>query len=74
MKVLFATIAALVSFIMWLGYPAMGKELGHLNIRVVDISASGQITVEISNPSDAPVRIWEDSNSWGAARWRVLLL
>jgi hypothetical protein len=43
-----------------------------MTIRIVDASASGRIRVEIGNSSQRSVRLWRDSNSWGAARWRVL--
>jgi hypothetical protein len=41
-------------------------------IEIVKVSPSGSIDLEISNPSKKPIRLWEDSNSWGAACWRVL--
>lgn len=43
-------------------------------LRVKEASHSGAIVMELANRSGKPIRIWKDSNSWGAARWRVLLL
>jgi hypothetical protein len=56
--------------------PASAKdESGNeLRLKIADIGRSGTLTIQISNYSKEPIRIWEDANSWGAARWRVLLL
>ena len=43
-----------------------------LQLHVANIAQSGSLTVEVSNSSKRPIRIWEEDNSWGAARWRVL--
>jgi len=43
-----------------------------LTLKIRAISPSGGVTAEIYNSSREPIRIWKDSNSWGAARWRVL--
>src|SRR5215472_18471589 len=48
------------------------KLVSSLVIKVSDISASGSISVEISNTSKEPIRLWRDSSSLGAARWRVV--
>jgi hypothetical protein len=48
--------------------------MNNLKIRVVDVSPSGIITLEVINSSKKRIRIWNESNSWGAARWRVLLI
>jgi len=45
-----------------------------LTIKIVEISRSGEITVGVSNSSTEPIRVWRESNSWGAAHWRVLLI
>jgi hypothetical protein len=45
-----------------------------LDIKVVQASRSAKMKVNIVNPSEKPLRIWKDSNSWGAARWRTLVL
>jgi len=54
--------------------PAMAdiQSLEHVKIEIVRVLPTGTIMIEIRNTSKAPIRIWEDSNSWGAARWRVL--
>jgi hypothetical protein len=43
-----------------------------LTLKIRALSPPGGVTVEIYNTSREPIRIWKDSNSWGAARWRVL--
>jgi hypothetical protein len=45
-----------------------------LMLSLKNVSTSGQLTVEILNRQRTPLRVWEDSNSWGAARWRLLCL
>lgn len=45
-----------------------------LTVRIAGIDHSGRITIELNNESSKPTRIWKDSNSWGAARWRVMVL
>jgi hypothetical protein len=43
-----------------------------LDVRKVDMV--GTLEVRMSNQSTKLLRIWRDTNSWGAARWRVLRL
>lgn len=50
------------------GMPAMANP----TCRIVSVSQSGSILLEIRNPSDRSMRLWEETNSWGAARWRLL--
>jgi hypothetical protein len=45
-----------------------------VKIGKVEASRAGDITVEILNSSKKPIKLWDDSNSWGAASWRVLLV
>ena len=53
---------------------AKGKSKNDLKVKIVEVLPSGGITVELSNSSKELIRIWRDSNSWGADRWRVLLI
>ena len=53
---------------------AKDRSMEDLKINVVEVSRSGSITVEITNASGVPIRVWQESNSWGAARWRVTLI
>ena len=53
---------------------AKNKPTNELTLTIVDVSPSGSITVRISNHSKQAVRLWKESNSWGAAHWRVLLI
>ena len=45
-----------------------------LDLNVVQVSRSAKMKVNIVNPLEKPLRIWKESNSWGAARWRALVL
>lgn len=45
-----------------------------LTIGKLDVSRRGNLVVELANSSKEPLKVWKDSNSWGAARWRVLLI
>jgi hypothetical protein len=46
--------------------------MGGLTLAIKEVKPSGVVTVEIDNSSQKPIRIWKESNSWGAAHWRVL--
>jgi hypothetical protein len=43
-----------------------------LTLKIEALFPPGRVTVEICNASSERIRIWKDSNSWGAARWRIL--
>ncbi|HEU0046292.1 MAG TPA: hypothetical protein VFQ43_01650, partial [Nitrososphaera sp.] len=45
-----------------------------LYITKLEVSLAAQVTLQLENSSKATLRIWKDSNSWGAACWRVLLI
>jgi len=61
--------ALLLSTVVLYALPVMA-----LNLKVVSASSNGTIEVELTNGSQKPVRVWKDGNSWGAARWRLLVL
>src|SRR5260370_39239818 len=48
------------------------QAMDELRIEISKVDPSGMITIEMSNLSKEPLRIWQDSNSWGAFRWRIL--
>ena len=48
--------------------------INSVKIEKAEARRTGDITVQILNLSKKPIRLWEDSNSWGAGHWRVLLL
>jgi post-segregation antitoxin (ccd killing protein) len=50
------------------------KSMNALNITKLEVSRAAQATLQLENSSKAPLRIWRDSNSWGAACWRVFLI
>jgi hypothetical protein len=45
-----------------------------LKTEVEEVMPSGSITVRISNSSKDVIKLWKQSNGWGAACWRVLLI
>jgi hypothetical protein len=45
-----------------------------LALRIATVSVNARISVELHNVSAGPIRLWEESNSWGAAHWRVLII
>jgi len=53
---------------------ARDKSMNSLKIGKVKVSPAGNLTIEIDNFSTQPLKLWKDSNSWGAASWRVLLI
>jgi hypothetical protein len=55
--------------------PARGLEQGSpagLELRVVNVSPPRVISIELKNVTAHALRLFRESNSWGAARWRVL--
>jgi hypothetical protein len=43
-----------------------------LNLSVIGVSHSGQLTVRLNNVGKETVRVWDAANSWGSTCWRVL--
>ena len=43
-----------------------------LEMEIQEVSATGTVVVQIRHSSSQSCKIWEESNSWGASRWRVL--
>ncbi len=50
------------------------KSTNGLVLRIASISATGQISVEMHNVSPKMIKLWKESNSWGSAHWRVLIV
>ncbi len=50
------------------------KSINSLGIGKVEVSRTGIITAQVENPLREPIKVWQDSNSWVAACWRVLLI
>jgi hypothetical protein len=68
-------IYAMIIFPVTFASPRDAKvSMNNLVIKILEVSSSGTISVELSNPSDVPIKVWKDSNSWGAARWRVAIV
>ena len=53
------------------GAPAPAPVKG-LALEISNVAPFGIVQVKFRNLSADPVRIWDEANSWGAARWRVL--
>jgi hypothetical protein len=51
---------------------AQDKSMNGLEIKITEVSRSGSVTVKLRNGSKDPIKVWQESNSWGAARWRIL--
>lgn len=51
---------------------AKDMAMSDLSLEIVKLSPAGAITVAMGNSSDKPLKLWNESNSWGAAHWRVL--
>ena len=70
------TIIYLLLFSGMLGKSASTdyQHINDLQLHITNASMSGVATVEIKNASSKPLRVWDESNSWGAARWRIFLV
>lgn len=53
---------------------AQDAPVNKISIELLRMSHTGEITVKMTNISKQTIRVWQDSNSWGAAHWRVLVL
>jgi hypothetical protein len=50
------------------------ERLGDLQLSITAVSASGSLTVRMTNSSRRPLRIWTEANSWGALKWKVAIV
>jgi hypothetical protein len=50
---------------------AQDKPMNGLEIKIAEILRSGVVTVEVRNACKVAIRIWRQSGSLGADRWRV---
>jgi hypothetical protein len=74
MKVFSFVLYFVVSFAVG-SAAAASESLKDLKLTILDVSGSGSLTVSISNSSQQKsLRVWRESNSWGASRWRVLFI
>jgi hypothetical protein len=71
MKV-FSSLLILANLFLGSVMVAQDKPMNGLEIKIVEVLPSGGITARVSNSSKNPIKVWQESNSWGAARWRVL--
>ena len=51
------------------------ESLKELQLIIVKIAPSGGITVRMSNDSQSKsLKVWTEANSWGALRWKVVVI
>lgn len=78
LRVMKATLYGLMIslFSAMLSFSAAAQTLSSrgLSIQVQSLSGSGLIQVTLINTAQKQIRIWQDTNSWGSARWRVLIV
>jgi hypothetical protein len=54
---------------------AASGSLKDLQLSIINVAPSGIVTVRMANSSrQKTLRVWIEANSWGALRWRVLVL
>ncbi len=50
------------------------KPMDAITLKIIQASAAGIVKLEVRNSSEKPVKLFKESNSWGAGRWRLLLI
>ena len=54
---------------------AASESLKDLELSIVNVTQSGSVTVRMANSSrQNPLKVWTEANSWGALRWRVVIV
>jgi hypothetical protein len=51
-----------------------GGAPGGLEIQITGISAAGSVSLDMVSSAGENPRVWEQGNTWGAGRWRVLVI
>lgn len=51
-----------------------GSRVESLQVEVSQLERNGRVSVQLINLTERPIRIWKESNSWGAANWRILIV
>jgi hypothetical protein len=65
--------ALLISANLFLAaFAAKDVPTSQLLMKILGVSRAGTCTIEISSTSKEPTKLWKESNSWGAARWRIV--
>ncbi len=68
----FISCELLVLFSLFAGSVAARDEaINGLKVTITNVSPSGIINVTLTNAAQKPIKIFKESNSWGAAQWRV---
>lgn len=42
-----------------------------LEVRIDQVSLTGQVTVSLHNSGKAAIKVWKNGTRWGSARWRL---
>lgn len=66
-------MSVVVAVVVVLANAVAADHTNNVSLEITDIT-SDQINIRLRNISSEPLRIWQESNSWGAARWRVIVL
>lgn len=51
---------------------AVEMQKKNITLKITEVFPEGRVTLGFENLSKLPISIWKDSNSWGAARWRIV--
>lgn len=72
MKFVLTILCAAAISVVWAARDS--SSLPILDMKIVELTDPGRIKIEVRQTEGRSFRLWNDSNSWGAARWRVLIL
>jgi hypothetical protein len=48
------------------------RTMAALDLMIAEVLPSASVVATMRNLSKEPLRVWNESNSWGAGRWRIL--
>lgn len=73
-RALFPLLAVVPALFLCSAKNAVDVSLVNLDLQIMTASRTGRITVKVGNPSKTTIKLWNESNSWGAACWRVFVI
>jgi hypothetical protein len=68
-----AIMSAVAIVLLCTSSTSTDKSMYALSLRIREEQRPGILVVDIENSSSQTIRMWQEANSWGAARWRVLV-
>jgi len=68
-----AIVWAAAIVLLYTSSTAAENSMYALSLRIRETQRPGILVVDIENSSSQPIRMWQEANSWGAARWRILV-